>query len=227
MPAAGACVSRSTVFSTVHADWYRSNASELYVAVAQGQDTRAAEAKPAGSQVRAVARGAGWEADPVEIMIEALVVLVLALGLACGQTPPPPAVVEAVNDVDPQAPVGERPYEMVEAGRVEERTPLVDFEDLAGWTVEMYDGAEAKLARSREQQMWGQHVAKVEYRGTQPGSRFIVRPPRPVPVPDQFDCYRSPDGRQDIPYNLLAGSFHQNTTFTVFLFSYIILRSQL
>jgi hypothetical protein len=139
--------------------------------------------------VRAVARRAGWEADPVETMIEALIVLLLALGLACGQTPPQPtAVAQAVNDVDPKAPVGERPYEMVEANRVEERAPLVDFEDLTGWTVEMYDGAEARLARSREQQMWGQHVAKLEYKGTQPSSRFIVRPPRPVPVADQFDC---------------------------------------
>jgi hypothetical protein len=34
-------------------------------------------------------------------------------------------------------------------------------------------------------------------------------------VPDQFDCYCSPDGRQDIPHNLLAGGFHYNTTLTL------------
>lgn len=99
----------------------------------------------------------------------------------------PVKVVPAVNEVPPDAPVGERPYEMVWAQRQEERRPLVDWEDLSGWRVECYEGAEAHLERSREQQMWGQYVGKVTYRGTSPRSFFVLRPPQPIPIPDRFD----------------------------------------
>jgi hypothetical protein len=40
----------------------------------------------------------------------------------------------------------------------------VDFQDLNGWTLELFDGAQGELRRSREQQLWG-HVAKIVYSG--------------------------------------------------------------
>ncbi len=92
----------------------------------------------------------------------------------------------ALNEPGSPVAVGSRPYEM--DGRTEDRTPLVDFEDLTGWTVECLDGAEADLIRTREQQMWGQYVGKIEYKGTAPESRVILRPPAPVPISDAFDC---------------------------------------
>ncbi|HUT90523.1 MAG TPA: hypothetical protein VMY37_13560 [Thermoguttaceae bacterium] len=87
-----------------------------------------------------------------------------------------------------EEPVGERPYEMVWAGRTEDtRPPLVDFEDLDGWTVECAD-AEAAFARSRRQQLWGKYVGTLTYRGTGPGATVTVKPPKPVPVQPPFDC---------------------------------------
>ncbi len=84
--------------------------------------------------------------------------------------------------------IGERPYEMVWAGRTEDdQPPLVDFEDLGGWTVGA-DRAEASFTRSREQQVWGRHVGKLVYRGTGRRPAVTVRPPKPVPVGGAFDC---------------------------------------
>ena len=76
--------------------------------------------------------------------------------------------------------VGQRPYEMVWAGRTEDsRPPTVDFENLDGWTVEVED-AQAAFERSREQLLWGKSVGKLTYRraGARPVVR--VRPPQPI-----------------------------------------------
>ncbi len=100
----------------------------------------------------------------------------------------PEAVSPAVNGVPADGPVGERPYEMVWARRRERREPLVDFEDLSGWTLATYDGATGELRRSREQQMWGRHVAKLTYAGTAANSRLLLRPPNGITIPDRFDC---------------------------------------
>jgi hypothetical protein len=87
-----------------------------------------------------------------------------------------------------EQPVGERPYEMVWAGRTEDtRPPLVDFEELDGWTAECAD-AEASLVRSRRQQLWGKYVGTLTYRGTGPRPTVTLKPPRPVPVARPFDC---------------------------------------
>jgi hypothetical protein len=74
------------------------------------------------------------------------------------------------------------------AGRAEERVPLIDFEDLAGWTVGCENGADADLSRTREQQMWGQYVGKVSYTGTSVESKAIIRPPSPVRISGSPDC---------------------------------------
>ncbi len=82
--------------------------------------------------------------------------------------------------------VGERPYEMVWAGRdEEERTPVVDFESLDGWTVEVAN-AVASFERSREEQMYGQYVGKLTYRlgDGQDAPRVDVRPPAPIEIQD-------------------------------------------
>lgn len=84
--------------------------------------------------------------------------------------------------------VGKRPYEMVWAHRTkDDHPPLVDFEDLSGWTVETSESA-ARFERSREQQIWGRYVGKLTYRGT--GTKPVVRitPPRPVRIASAFDA---------------------------------------
>ena len=97
-------------------------------------------------------------------------------------------IIPVINEIEPGGRTGERPYEMVRADRKEERKPLVDFEDLAGWTVETYAGAKAEVRRSREQQMWGDFVAKAIFSGNAPEGGFIMRPPAPIPVDGEFDC---------------------------------------
>jgi hypothetical protein len=99
-----------------------------------------------------------------------------------------PKRVPAINEVEPWQQVGQQPYEMTWVQRQEDPRTLVDFEDLRGWTLELYDGAKGELRRSREQQMWGQYVAKIVYSGSKIGSRVVARPPKPIPVSGAFDC---------------------------------------
>jgi hypothetical protein len=116
-------------------------------------------------------------------MRSSLVLLLLSPLLAAQ----PQKTVPAINDVEAWQQVGQQPYEMTWTQRQEHPKTLVDFEDLTGWTLELYDGAEGELRRSREQQMWGMYVAKFWYRGTASGSRIVARPPKPVPIPERFD----------------------------------------
>lgn len=87
-----------------------------------------------------------------------------------------------------QAAEGARPYELDWAGRVEEAaTPLVDFEDLAGWRVECRN-AEAVFQQSAEQRIWGQHVGKLAYKGLGAQPEILIKPAAPVPVNRSFDA---------------------------------------
>ncbi|HOA52164.1 MAG TPA: hypothetical protein PKI05_07895, partial [Thermogutta sp.] len=84
--------------------------------------------------------------------------------------------------------VGKRPYEMDWANRFEDtRPPLIDFEDLEGWTLEARD-AVADFRRSREQQIWGKYVGKLTYRGVGPKPVVIIRPPQAVAFRGPVDC---------------------------------------
>lgn len=93
---------------------------------------------------------------------------------------------EAVNQPAAEEKVGERPYEM--EGRREARRPLVDFEDLSGWKVAGYDGGRATLYRSREEQMWGDYVAKITHWGATRRGRVEISPPEPIEIPDEFSA---------------------------------------
>jgi len=84
--------------------------------------------------------------------------------------------------------VGARPYEMVWANRLyDTRPPLIDFENLDGWSVRC-DQAEAAFERSREQQLWGRYVGKLVYRGTGRQPRVTIRLAHPVAIAGPFDC---------------------------------------
>ena len=92
--------------------------------------------------------------------------------------------------------VGKRPYELDWAGRTQDdHPPLVDFEDLAGWTVHNQNSM-ATFERTREQQIWGQYVGKLTYHGDgeKGTSEVRIAPPSPIPIPQPFDtvtlwCY--------------------------------------
>ena len=84
--------------------------------------------------------------------------------------------------------VGQRPYELDWANRVQDHCPpLVDFEDLSGWTVQCQN-AEAKFERTREQQIWGQYVGKLSYRGTGPAPEVRILPPKTIAITQPFDA---------------------------------------
>jgi hypothetical protein len=95
--------------------------------------------------------------------------------------------VPAINEVEEYQQVGQHPYELTWVEREQDPNTVVDFEDLTGWTLELFDGAKGKLSHSREQQMWGEYVAKFDFSGTHAKSRVIARPPKPVPIPGRFD----------------------------------------
>lgn len=121
--------------------------------------------------------------------------LSVILGLAifvsacsCSAIQQPERIVPAINKIDRYAIVGLFPYEMTWVQRSDEPAPLVDFEDMNGWTAETYEGASAELRRSREQQLWGHYVAKLTYSGESKNSHVIIRPPKPIRIPGSFDC---------------------------------------
>ena len=89
----------------------------------------------------------------------------------------------AINEIELWQQVGQQPYEFTWVQREEDPRTLVGFENLKGWKLELHDGAQGELRRSREQQMWGEHVAKVLYSGTGDESRVVARPPRRFPFP--------------------------------------------
>lgn len=85
--------------------------------------------------------------------------------------------------------IGKRPYELDWAGRLEDdHPPLIDFESDDAWIVTAHN-ATATFMRSREQQLWGDHVYKLSYQGTgEPAPKITLAPPKPVPLPeDAFD----------------------------------------
>jgi len=84
--------------------------------------------------------------------------------------------------------VGKRPYEMDWANRFQDdHPPLVDFENLDGWTVKTKN-SDASIVRTREQQLWDKYVAKFTYRATGAGPAYLVAPREPVKIAQPFDA---------------------------------------
>src|ERR1051326_6356421 len=109
--------------------------------------------------------------------------LLFLIAAACLDSPPSMAQI-----------VGKRPYELEWANRSEDSvSPLIDFEDLTGWSVQCQD-AVATFEQTREQQIWGAHVGKLTYRGSGSVPEVRILPPHPLIVSNAFDtvtlwCY--------------------------------------
>ena len=81
---------------------------------------------------------------------------------------------------------GIRPYELDWAGRyIDDHVPLVDFEDMKGWTVEANMGS-AEICRSEEQKIWGNYTCKIAYRGDTASASFVIRPSESIKISDPF-----------------------------------------
>ncbi len=79
--------------------------------------------------------------------------------------------------------VGERPYEMVRAGRTPPHASLVSFDSLDGWKVLGKSGATGSFSVSMRQRVWESPVARLAYRGTSKESEITLLPPRPILIP--------------------------------------------
>ncbi|MBU0611329.1 MAG: hypothetical protein KKI08_25850, partial [Armatimonadetes bacterium] len=94
-----------------------------------------------------------------------------------------PVLAHAADEV-----VGERPYEMIWANRTQDdNPPLVDFEDMTGWTVTPENMA-ATLECTREQQIWDKYVAKLTYRATGSPPTLSFGPAQPIKLSGAFDA---------------------------------------
>jgi hypothetical protein len=84
---------------------------------------------------------------------------------------------------------GKRPYEMEWVNRdKDDHVPLVDFENVDGWTVEAENGT-AQINRSQEQLIWGEYTCKVAYAADEKDGKkasFFIKPAKPVEIKDSF-----------------------------------------
>jgi hypothetical protein len=117
------------------------------------------------------------------MITRSLLLGVVALAAAAGAASTLDKSVPAINEIEKWQQVGQQPYEFTWVQRERNPATLVDFEDLAGWKLELYNGAQGEFRRSREQQLWGQHVGKFLFYGTGPDSRVVARPPKPIAIP--------------------------------------------
>jgi hypothetical protein len=104
--------------------------------------------------------------------------------------------------------------------------PLVDFEDLSGWSLTTYEGVvEAELLRSNEDPLWDNYTARVNFQAGEfhdPEKKMIiVRPPNPIMIPNDFDSIqfwvsanfwgRSAGAQIDIEFEDAEGELHCKT----------------
>jgi len=94
-------------------------------------------------------------------------------------------MVSAVNE-PPTNDEGERHYCF--ENRKPTRPATFSFDDIRGWTVARYGKAQGEMVRTREAQIWSKYVAKISFRLERFGDRIELRPPKPIRLPDDFDC---------------------------------------
>ncbi len=92
----------------------------------------------------------------------------------------------ACANEDPEGLVGEVPPDIV--GKPMTPKAQIDFEDLTGWSMEIYGGLNASFVRSREQQAGGRYVGKLTYATEGKSGWVVLRPPEPLPLPADADA---------------------------------------
>ena len=104
-------------------------------------------------------------------------------GEACRFVRRPPGAREGAERI------GARPRAFVRPMPV---PPAVRFGeiDLAAWRVEGLDGGSATGQRTREELCWSEASLKLTYTGEGHASGFVLRPPEPLPVPEEADVAR-------------------------------------
>lgn len=77
-------------------------------------------------------------------------------------------------------PAAIRPVQRGFIGRKRDVGQQVLFNNLAGWTVQNYPGAEASFVRSEEEPLFGQPVGKLTYKANGVPGFFRLTPPKPI-----------------------------------------------
>ena len=96
-----------------------------------------------------------------------------------------------IPELDGNETPGKRPYEMVLANRKEPAPPSLRFDQLQGWRIRVWEGAQATLQASRAQNVWDRAVGRLRYRGNgNPASepRVVIYPSRIVLLPSDATC---------------------------------------
>lgn len=133
-----------------------------------------------------------------------LLAVFLALSAGCATRK---AAEEEISDVLPEDELAKiqtarfidnRPYEFTWHNPLEEHDPLVDFSGLEGWRVVAPRGLKARFERTFEKQLWGKYTGLFRCGRGEDESRFLIRPPLPIPIPEDFDSvslwiYRPPE----------------------------------
>jgi tetratricopeptide (TPR) repeat protein len=93
--------------------------------------------------------------------------------------------------VTPLLSAAERPYELVDAGRVQDaHAAFEDFEKESAWQVRC-ENAVAEFSRSQDCPLFGDWTGRLVYRADGSGGvpRVALIPPAPVPVPEGSDTF--------------------------------------
>jgi len=77
-------------------------------------------------------------------------------------------------------PVAIRPVQRGFIGRKRDAGQQLLFNDLTGWTIQNYPGAEASFVKSEEEPLFGQPVGKLTYRANGAPGYFRLKPPKPI-----------------------------------------------
>ena len=91
-----------------------------------------------------------------------------------------------VSQSDPDGIVGSPPPVLV--ANPTAAPPLVDFEDLSGWSIWHPKGMEASFSRSQYQPLEGKYVGKLTYTTTRRDQWVEVVPPSPIVIDQPFDA---------------------------------------
>lgn len=82
-----------------------------------------------------------------------------------------------INTDPSQTRIGEKPYEM--ATRVEDKIPIITFEDCTKWTIET-ENCNANLYRTEEEKLFRKYSGKLVFTPTEKESRIILKLDKPV-----------------------------------------------
>lgn len=96
-------------------------------------------------------------------------------------------VTEAVLTIPADQPAGRPPRGIV--GRKREPPPVTDFSRLSGWRTRATEGMQARLMLTREQRLFADTCAKIEYTAANGAVGTVrVEPPAPLPIPGRFNA---------------------------------------